>query len=103
MKSTGNEKLRVTVMLAVVANGNKLPPYIILHRKTLPKENLPQGVIFPCNEKGWMINELTIDWLKSVWNRRPGALLKRHGMLVLDAFCGHPPPLMKLIRYYEIK
>lgn len=97
VKSTGNEKLRITVMLAVLADGNKLPPYVILRRKTLPKENLPQGVIFRCNEKGWMTNELMIDWLKSVWNRRPGALLKRRGMLVLDAFRGHTTDEVKTL------
>jgi hypothetical protein len=26
------------------------------------------------------------DWLLVVWNRRPGALLRRQGLLVLDAF-----------------
>jgi hypothetical protein len=35
VKTTVYEKLRITVMLC----GNKLPPYIILNRKTVPKEN----------------------------------------------------------------
>ena len=41
VKTTGNEKLRVTVMLAALANERKLPPYVILKRKTMPKEKLP--------------------------------------------------------------
>jgi hypothetical protein len=39
MKTTGYEKLRVTVMLYLTANGNKLPPYIILKKKTIPEES----------------------------------------------------------------
>jgi hypothetical protein len=32
-------------MLCITANGNKLPPYIILNRKTVPKENVCKDVI----------------------------------------------------------
>lgn len=42
-----------------------------------------------------MVNELLVDWVKTVWNRRPGALLKQRGMLVLDAFKGHLTPQVK--------
>ena len=89
IKGTGNEKARMTVMLGVLADGHKLPPYVILRRKTLPKEKLPAGLIFRCQEKGWMTNDLMLDWVKVVWSRRSGALLKKRGMLVLDSFKGH--------------
>ena len=36
-----------------------------------------------------MNNELMIDWLKTVWLRRPGALRKLPSILVMDAFKGH--------------
>jgi hypothetical protein len=29
------------------------------------------------------------DWLLVVWNRRPGALLRKQAMLVVDVFKGH--------------
>jgi hypothetical protein len=45
MKSKGYEKLRVTVMLCMNANGNTLPTYVILNRKTTLKENLCRDVI----------------------------------------------------------
>jgi hypothetical protein len=38
MKTTGYKKLRVTVMLCRKKNGNKLPPYVTLNRKIVPKE-----------------------------------------------------------------
>jgi hypothetical protein len=82
-------KNRITVMLSVVADGRKLTPFVILKRKNLPKEKLHTGIIFEYNEKGWMTEDLMVEWLKEVWHKRPGALLKKRGMLVLDAFMGH--------------
>jgi hypothetical protein len=38
MKTTGNDKNRFTVMLAVTADGQKLTPYVVFKRKTMPKE-----------------------------------------------------------------
>jgi hypothetical protein len=64
-------------MLLFLADGRKLTPFVILRRKNLPKEKLPTGVTFKCNEKGWMMEELVVEWLKEVWRRRPGALLKK--------------------------
>lgn len=95
LRGTGNEKNRITVMLAVTADGGKLPPYVILKRKTIPKESFPEGVVIRCQEKGWMTTELMVDWLSTVWNRRPGALLAKRAMLVLDAFKGHLTPEVK--------
>jgi hypothetical protein len=61
LKSTGCEKLRLTVILAVTADGRKLPPLLILKRKTLPKlEAFPKDVIFRAQEKGWMMKELML-------------------------------------------
>jgi hypothetical protein len=44
VRTGGNKKQQCTVMLCVIANGRKLPPYIALKRKTLPKVNV-KGVI----------------------------------------------------------
>jgi hypothetical protein len=82
VRTTGCEKLRITVMLSLLADGRKLTPLVILKRKNLPKEKLPTGIIFKCNEKGWMAEELMVEWLKDVWHTIPGALLKKRGMLV---------------------
>ena len=90
LRTTGGEKMRMTVMLAITADGRKLPPYIIFKRKTIPKgERFPKGAVIRAQEKGWMTNELMVDWIRCVWLRRPGALLNLPNMLVLDAFRGH--------------
>jgi hypothetical protein len=77
-------------MLAATADGRKLPPLLILKRTTLPKsEAFPKDVIVRAQEKGWMTEELMMEWLKLVWSRRPGAFLNQPSKLVLDAFRGH--------------
>jgi hypothetical protein len=90
LKTTGCEKLRLTVMLAATADGRKLPPLLILKRKTLPKsEAFPKDIIVRAQEKGWMAEQLMLEWLKMVWSRRSGAFLNQPSMLILDAFKGH--------------
>jgi hypothetical protein len=66
VKTSGREKMRVIVMLAVLAGGSKLPPYVILNRKNMPKEQLPRGIIVRCQPKGWMSSDLMKDWLSVV-------------------------------------
>lgn len=61
LKPAGYEKSRITVMLAVTADGQKLRPYDISKRKTMPKEKLCPGVVFRVQEKGWMTEELVLD------------------------------------------
>uniref|UniRef100_A0A8C4RKQ3 HTH CENPB-type domain-containing protein n=1 Tax=Erpetoichthys calabaricus TaxID=27687 RepID=A0A8C4RKQ3_ERPCA len=90
VRTGGREKQQCTVMLTILADGKKLPPYAIFKRKTLPKnEKFPPGIIIRAQQKGWMDNDLIIDWLKCVWQRRPGSLLKMPNMLVMDSFRGH--------------
>lgn len=97
IKTLGNEKMCITVMLAVLADGIKLPPYVILKRKTMLKDQLPTGIIVWCQNQGWMSTDLMKDWLNIVWNRRPGVLVHKRRMLVLGAFKGYLTPAMKNI------
>jgi hypothetical protein len=74
MKTTGYEMLHVTVVLCITANDNKLPPYIILNRKTVPKENLQRCNSLDPQKNAWMTSELIEDWLGCIWEYRTGAL-----------------------------
>jgi len=77
-------------MLVAAPDGRKLPPLLILKRKTLRKsEAFPKDVIVRAQEKEWMTEELMLEWLKIVWDHRPRAFLNQPSMLVLDAFKGH--------------
>jgi hypothetical protein len=77
-------------MLYTAADGHKLPPYIILNRKMIPKNEIfPKHVIVRAQKNGWMTVDLMEDWVKNVLKRCPGALHNPPDMLVLDAFRGH--------------
>ena len=54
VRSTGNEKARITVMLCTLADGRKMPPFVILRRKTMPKEKVPAGLVIRAQEKECM-------------------------------------------------
>ena len=54
------------------------------------------GNTFKCNKKAW-ITKIMVRRLRNVWDRRPGALLKHTGMLVLDVFKGHSRKNMKTV------
>ncbi|NWS49396.1 POGK protein, partial [Probosciger aterrimus] len=90
-----NEKMCIIVMLAVVADGIKLPPYVILKQKTILKDQLPTGIIVRCQNQGWMSSDLMKDCLYIIWNRRPGVLVCKRRMLALDTFKGYLISAMK--------
>jgi hypothetical protein len=72
----------------VTANGNKLPPYVILNRKTVQKEHFCKGVmVWTPKKNAWMTSELMEAGLECVWEQ-PGALSNPWSMLVMDTFCG---------------
>lgn len=89
IQKTGCEKLRCNVMLAITADGTKLPPYVIFKRKTMPIDNIPKGIHVRVHEKGWMDAAMLGDWMRTVWNRRPGSKLKKPSLLVWDNFRGY--------------
>ncbi|KAH8018688.1 hypothetical protein HPB51_010515 [Rhipicephalus microplus] len=64
--STGNEHSRFTVKLACMADGRKLPPFIIFKRKTMPKKVFPPGVVFCVNKKGYMDEAMMLEWIRVV-------------------------------------
>jgi hypothetical protein len=96
LKTTGCEKVQLTVMLTASVGGRKLPPLLSLKRKTSPKsDSFLKDVIVRAQEKGCMMKELLLEWLKIGWICRPGALLNQPAMLILDALKGHLTDSMK--------
>jgi hypothetical protein len=79
--TTGYEKQRITVMLTITTDGFKLPPFIILKRKTFPKKEIfPRDVVVRTHVKGWMSSELMVAWIDTVWKRRPGSYRSPRGL-----------------------
>ena len=52
IRTTGNEKNRVMVVLACAGDGTKHRPMVIFKQKTLPKRNNEHGVVVSAQEKG---------------------------------------------------
>uniref|UniRef100_K7FXD4 HTH CENPB-type domain-containing protein n=1 Tax=Pelodiscus sinensis TaxID=13735 RepID=K7FXD4_PELSI len=92
--TTGHEKSRFTVMLACMANGMKLPPFVF-KRKTMPKNVIfPNTVHMHVHPKGWIDEALMLDWLQTVWVKQLGGLMRKRSLIVLDAFWCHCMPFI---------
>ena len=60
IRTTGNEKRHFTVVLAVSANGDVLPPMIIFKGKRALKFDFPKDWIVTVQEKGWKHRFFTV-------------------------------------------
>ena len=76
-------------MLAACGDGTKLTPYVVFKRKTIPKETFPDGIHICVHPKGQFDEEITNDWVKTVWKKRRGGRNKQNSLLVLDAVRCH--------------
>ncbi|CAB1096096.1 unnamed protein product [Ectocarpus sp. CCAP 1310/34] len=94
VKAGGEEKMRITSVLTVFADGSKLPPLLIFKSQLSPKGKspaansierefknykdrkgcaYPRGMAYAVDPKGWHSQRLFDDvWVPQVWNRRPG-------------------------------
>ncbi|ETV73354.1 hypothetical protein H257_11864 [Aphanomyces astaci] len=104
---------RVTVCLAIVSDGTKLPPFVVF--KGVPGARIdsnleaivPAGLFATCQEKAFMDSDLTKKWFNSVWKphvaneasrapRPPSACQAQHHHrhvdqeIVADHGIGHP-------------
>ncbi|KAE8745938.1 hypothetical protein FOCC_FOCC007299 [Frankliniella occidentalis] len=65
IKTTGNEQQRITCTLAITADGEKLPPFLIFKRKTIPwgvaRSNILQQCLQYLHETSVTISSLTFD------------------------------------------
>ena len=84
--STGHDKGRFTVVLAAMADGRKLSPFVVF-KGVRPIAELAResGVVVAYSKNGWMNEALTIDWVKRAW----GTLAFSTRLLVWDAYKCH--------------
>lgn len=71
MQSTGHQKEHATIVLAAKADGTKLKPYVVFKKSVREVQKLQEtkGVIVRSSNNGWMNQDLTVDWLKSVFGK----------------------------------
>lgn len=76
VRSFGKDKLRITAILTVLADGSKLQPLLIFRGKTNgPKEkslqnniNVKKGIIYAkCQENEWTDHSLFMFGLNNIW------------------------------------
>lgn len=86
--TTGHEKGRFTVVLATLADGCKLKPYVVyMGVRTIPELNTP-GVVVALSKNGWLNEGLMKDWVQRVWE----IINFSQRMLVWDAYKWHITP-----------
>ena len=89
LKTTGHEKVRVTVCLAAKADGIKLKPYIVFsgakRESAALNEEFKAKCIVASSGNGWMNEELTLQWCKQV----VGSFSFGKRLLVWDTFEAH--------------
>ena len=85
--TTGHEKQRITVCLAAMTDGTKLPPFVVLKGKRMPKDVacIP-NVIVRMSKNAWMDENLTSEWVDKIWK---GVPLPGKRLLVWDLFKCH--------------
>jgi hypothetical protein len=65
--ATGAEKQCYTVMLAITANEQQLPCYVVFKCKKMAKEKFPWGLTVCVQKCGWLTEYLVDEWIRSVW------------------------------------
>ncbi len=92
--STGHVKGRFTVVLAAMADGRKLNPFVVFKGvRCIAELGKEPGVIVAYSKNGWMNEGLTIDWVKRAW--RTLAFTTR--LLVWDAYKCHLMDSVKIV------
>ena len=83
-----NEKLSVTALGTITADGNKGPLWIITKGKTdrsLKKLGNDPSLIYRCTESGWMTSKVFLEYLEWLHNEFQGEPIA----LILDVYPSH--------------
>jgi hypothetical protein len=91
---------RCTALLGVALDGTKLPPFIvfkasrtgrIIREVTTRAEEFgyPEHCVYSVQAKGWMCEELMLEWIERVWKPWIEAQQLESSLLIVDSFKGH--------------
>jgi hypothetical protein len=98
--TAGQEKKRYTVILTALADGTKLPVFVLLPGvRPPPKQDIPPGIItYMCGTgKSWANEESTVVYLNRVWGRNNTTRC----LMVWDTFRGHCTERIKTLMHGE--
>lgn len=99
IKTTNQEKVRVSLLLTITANGGKLPPLFIFKSKkggTIEKslkkykEVINGNAFIACNENAWCTYDIMNIWLNEIWLPYiKKASPNGNGLVILDKCTSH--------------
>lgn len=98
VRNFGKEKLRISAVLCVLADGSKLPPLLIFRGKTNgPKEEelkknkfVLKGEIFvKCQPNAWTDHDIFMYWVNNIWFSPSIYKSVKQSILILDRATTH--------------
>lgn len=92
VRTTGSDKRHLTVVLAVSAAGDVLPPMVVFKGIRDIKVPHPPGWIVCVQRKGWMDEQLMLRWVSEILVPHTK---KDRALLVLDSFTAHKTDAVK--------
>ncbi|KAM7312951.1 pogo transposable element with KRAB domain [Ixodes scapularis] len=82
-------------ILSQIGNADHTPVWFDSPENCTVNAKGQKSVLSLLKKKGWMNDELVVDWLKNVWKNRPGGMLLKKSLLVMDSFRGHLTPKVR--------
>jgi len=99
VRTFGGERLRISLILCILANGDKLPIFVIFKgSKNGRKENSINNnihvknneIYIRCQENAWAYEDVFFEWLTKVWFRSNGNVKpSANTLLVIDRATTH--------------
>ena len=104
IKTHGQEKIHVTAILWIIADGTKLPPMLVfkgqpdgrverrLNKNWFVKD---KKVFAYCQPKAWNNQTIMKKWINEVWRKYSYFIVKKETMLVMDDASMHKIDIVK--------
>ncbi len=96
IRVTSKYKVRATLVLCCLANGDKFPPMLIFKESsgTIPKKIKDmydkKKIVIKGNHQGWMNAQLLQEWVDEVW--KPNIIDEKGYLMIWDSFASHKDP-----------
>lgn len=68
LRTTGNEKSKVTLALSCMNEGTRLKPMVVFQKKFVSNEKFLKGIIFEVHPQGRIDEDGCRKWIKEVRN-----------------------------------
>ena len=103
--TTGHQRTKITVVIAISLAGEMLRTFVILKGlKKVPKCHVPNNIQVAVSNSGTMDNFLMKQWIMNVYTRKGLFIQKNPDLLILDNYGAHKEEsVIKKFEDYKIK